>query len=77
MRVPNTLDGTLQLGLDIPTWIEEDLIDMVVPSAFFAADTDEDISEWVELTRDSPVCVNPAIEEGYSAGYTRGFPGVP
>lgn len=77
VRVPNTLDGTLRLGLDIPTWIEEDLIDIVVPSAFFAADTDEDISEWVELTRDSPVCVNPAIEEGYSAGYTRGFPGVP
>ena len=77
VRVPNTIEGALRLGLDVRNWIEEDLVDIVVPSTFFAADTEEDISEWADLTADSPVRINPAIEEGYSAGYCNGFPGIP
>ena len=77
VRVPNTIDGAVRLGLDVPAWVAEGLIDIVVPSTFFAADTDEDAGEWVELARDTPVRINPAIEEGYRAGYTRGYPGVP
>jgi len=77
VRVPNTIDGAVRLGLDVPAWVEEGLIDIVVPSTFFAADTDEDVSQWVELTRHTPVRINPAIEEGYQAGYTHAFPGVP
>jgi hypothetical protein len=77
VRVPNTIAGALRLGLDVPTWIEEELVDIVVPSTFFAADTGEDVTEWAELTCDTPVFINPAIEEGYSAGYTHGFAGVP
>lgn len=72
VRVPNTVAGARKLGLDVKTWIEEDLVDIVVPSTFFSADTQEDVSEWVELARNSPVRINPAIEEAYNAGYTGG-----
>ena len=73
VRVPNTIAGARNLGLDVPTWIEERLVDIVVPSTFFAADLEEDISEWVELASDTPVLINPAIEEAYLAGHTGGI----
>ena len=72
VRVPNTIAGSGRLGLDVPTWVEEDLVDLVVPSTFFNADLEEDVSEWAELTCGTPVRINPAIEEGYSAGHTEG-----
>ena len=72
VRVPNTLDGSRRLGLDVATWMAEDLIDIVVPSTFFAADLEEDISEWAALARNTPVRINPAIEEAYRAGHTAG-----
>ena len=77
VRVPSTIAGALRLGLNVPLWVEEGLVDIIVPSTFFAADTEEDIGEWADLTRATPVRINPAIEEAYSAGYTREFPGVP
>jgi len=72
VRVPNTIAGALNLGLDVPVWIKEDLVDIVVPSTFFNADLEEDISEWVTLAEGTPVRINPAIEEAYSAGHTGG-----
>ncbi len=75
VRVPNTVDGAMRLGLDVRTWIKEGLVDIIVPSTFFLADTEEDISEWMNLTRNSPVLINPAIEEAYLAGYCKLFPG--
>ena len=77
VRVPNTVDGALRLGLDVPAWIDEKLVDIVVPSTFFAADTQEDMSEWAALTGPTPVRLHPALEEAYSAGYTDDRPGVP
>ena len=72
VRVPNTIEGSVRLGLDVPRWIEDHLVDIVVPSTFFAHDTEEDVSEWVELAGDSPVRVHPAIEEAYQTGASQG-----
>ena len=72
VRVPNTIDGARRLGLDVPTWIREELVDLVVPSTFFNADLEENITEWAELARNTPVRINPAFEEGYNAGHTGG-----
>ncbi|MSP14745.1 MAG: hypothetical protein EXR62_17525 [Chloroflexi bacterium] len=72
VRVPNTIGGTRKLGLDVPTWVKENLVDIVVPSTFFSADLDEDISEWAELARPTAVAIQPAIEEAYRAGHTGG-----
>ena len=73
VRVPNTVAGCRDLGFDMETWIAEDLVDIIVPSAFFAADIEEDISEWAELAHNTPVRINPAIEEAYRAGHTDGI----
>ena len=35
VRVPNTIAGAGRLGLDVPRWIQEGLVDVVVPSCFF------------------------------------------
>ena len=72
VRVPNTIEGSLRLGLDVPQWIEDRLVDIVVPSTFFVHDTDEDVVEWVELAGDTPVRIHPAIEEAYRTGATQG-----
>jgi len=72
VRVPNNISGATNLGLDVATWIKEDLVDIVVPSTFFNADMEEDMRPWVELARNTPVRINPAIEEGYKAGHTGG-----
>lgn len=76
VRVPNTIAGSLKLGLEVPTWIAEGIVDIVVPSAFFAADTGEDATEWVKLAAGSLVRINPAIEEAFSSDNTEGM-GVP
>ena len=72
VRVPNTIDGARRLGLDVSSWVEEDLVDIVIPSTFFMSDLEENITEWATLTRDTPVQVHPALEEGYRAGHTGG-----
>ena len=72
MRLPNTIEGASRLGLDVPRWVEEGLIDIVVPSTFFDADLEEDITEWVEMARGTAVRINPAIEEAHRAGHTGG-----
>ncbi len=72
VRVPNTIRGARQIGLDVPAWIAENLVDIVVPSTFFNADLEEDISEWTELARKAPVRIYPAFEEAYLAGHTDG-----
>jgi len=72
VRVPNTLSGARSLGCDVPAWVEEDLVDIVIPSTFFNADLEENISDWADLARKSPVRILPAIEEAYHAGHTGG-----
>ena len=72
-RVPSTIAGAERLGLDVRTWVRDGLVDTIVPSSFFAQDTEADIGEWVDLLRGSGVQLYPALEEGYSAGHTGDF----
>jgi hypothetical protein len=73
VRVPTTIDGGKRLGLDVAAWIGEGLIDLVVPSCFFAQDMEEDVREWVELAHGTGVQIYASIEEAYRAGHTSGF----
>ena len=70
VRVPSTVAGSRAIGLDAPAWIEEGLVDIVIPSCFFCTDFGADMEEWVELARDTPVRVYPGLEEAYYAGYS-------
>lgn len=70
VRVPNTVAGAQAIGLDVPTWIREELVDVVIPSCFFCTDFGADMEEWVELARDRSVRIIAGIEEAYMAGHT-------
>jgi len=72
VRVPNTISGSEKLGLDIQRWMREGLVDLVVPSTFFHADPEEDMTEWVNLAKDTGIGIYPAIESAYSANHTGG-----
>ena len=72
VRVPNTIEGAQRLGLDVPRWIKDHLVDIVVPSTFFVQDTEENVSEWVDLAAGTPVRIHPTIEEAYRTGATQG-----
>ena len=71
-RLPNTIDGAERLGLDVRTWVSEGLVDILIPATLYAADLEEDVTEWVELARGTGVQIVPTIEAGYRAGHTGG-----
>ena len=71
-RLPNTVDGAERLGLDVRTWVSEGLVDILIPATLYAADLEEDITEWVELSDGTGVQIIPTIEAGYRAGHTGG-----
>ena len=70
VRVPSTIAGAQAIGLDVPTWIREELVDLVIPSCIFCTDFGADMEEWVELARDTSVRINAGIKEAYRAGHT-------
>ena len=72
-RVPSTIGGSERLGLEVRTWIRDGLVDTIVPSSFFAQDTEADVGEWADLVGGTGVQLYPAVEEGYSAGHTGDF----
>lgn len=76
VRVPNTIDGCNMLGLDIVNWIEEELVDIVVPCAFFAQDLEEDATPWVAAAAKTTVRIHHGMDEGYQTGAVLGL-GVP
>ena len=63
-RVLPTLDGNLGAGLDVPTWLEEGLLDFVVPNFYGYHQLDADYPfEWlVDLARPRGCRVYPALQ---------------
>ena len=70
VRVPLTIEGALNTGLDVRAWISEGLVDMLSPTPFFMSYLDADIHPYADLVRDTPCLLYPAIEESYACGYT-------
>ena len=63
----------LGVGLDVPTWIREELIDIVCPMNFFFTAWDRmivDMAEWRKLTDSSPCGLYPTIHESAADKYT-------
>lgn len=59
-RVPNKLSACRYIGLDVERWIEEDIIDLLIPSVEFACFTG-DITEMVALGHSRNVPVYPCM----------------
>ena len=60
-RVFPTLEECLFLGLDVPTWISEGLLDYVSPQDVMYADFNVPFEEFAALTRDSKCMLYPAM----------------
>jgi len=61
VRVPQTLEECDYLGLDVAVWIEEGLVDYVVPSDFFYTDFNAKTEDFVELAKGTDCKIYPAI----------------
>ena len=59
--VPQTLAECHDLGYDVPTWIEEELVDMVCPCDRTYADFNARYDEFSELTRSSDCRLYPTM----------------
>ena len=74
-RVLPTLGGNVDAGLDVPAWIEEGLVDFVVPVFYGPRQIDADFPfEWlVDLARGSGCEVYPALQDKVQTVNTSGL----
>ena len=60
-RVPSTIAECHTMGLDLPTWVGEGLIDYVAPQDTMYAEANIPYAEWRELTEGGPCRLYPAL----------------
>ena len=60
-RVSGTLEMSRHIGYDIPTWVNEGLVDILIPSGGSGTDPLMDIEEYVELCNGTDIDVYGAI----------------
>ncbi len=63
-RVASTLEMCARIGYDIPLWVEEDLVDILIPAGNAATDPAPDVPGFVELCRDRAIAVYPGFDGG-------------
>jgi hypothetical protein len=68
-RVAGSLEMCRRIGYDIPTWIEEGLVDILIPAGNAGTETDADVNQFVELCQGTSIVVYP--------GFDGAVPGVP
>ena len=61
-RVPDRLQEAIDVGFDVPAWIEQGLIDYVVPSHFGCMDFDVKVEKYRELTEGTDCRVYPSTQ---------------
>ncbi|MDP7364479.1 MAG: hypothetical protein QF768_17960 [Candidatus Latescibacteria bacterium] len=69
VRIAGSLEMCRRIGYDIPTWIEEGLVDILIPAGNAGTDPDAKVAELVEMCQGTDVVVYP--------GFDGGLPGVP
>ena len=66
VRVPQSLAECDYLGFDLAVWIEQGLVDYVVPSDFMHTDTNMKTEEFVKLTEGTGCKVYPALHNRFA-----------
>ena len=61
VRVPQTLEECHNVGIDVPTWISESLVDYVSPQDAMFSDFNARYEEFSDLTRDSDCLLYPGV----------------
>ena len=60
-RVAASREACLHVGYDVEQWVEEGLVDYLIPSACAEMDSSLDGSWWVDLCREHPIQVYPSL----------------
>ena len=63
-RIAGSLEMCRHIGYDIPTWIDEGLVDILIPAGGAATDASLEVDSFVELCRDKGVAVYPGFDSG-------------
>lgn len=66
--VPRTLKAGLQTGLDVASWIQEGLVNAIVPKHFIQFNMEVPVEQFQELTAGTSVQVYPCIEQRGQSG---------
>ena len=61
-RVAGSLEACRRIGYDVPTWIEEGLVDILIPAGGASTDPSIDVSGFAELCRGTDVLVYPGLD---------------
>ncbi|MBI3921494.1 MAG: hypothetical protein HY318_08770 [Armatimonadetes bacterium] len=64
--VAPTIEECLDFGIDVPTWIEEEIVDSVCPCHFDNTLFNTDYGEFAEMTRRKSVYLFPAVHPSIS-----------
>jgi hypothetical protein len=63
-RVAGTLEGCRLVGYDVPTWIEEGLVDILIPAGNSMTDQSIDVAAFRELCQGTQTVVYPGLDGG-------------
>ena len=66
VRVPQSIEECDYLGFDLATWINEGLVDYIVPSDFMHTDTNMKTEDFVNLAKGTNCKIYPAIHNRIS-----------
>ena len=61
-RVSGTLESSYRIGFDIPTWIKEGLVDILIPAGGHGTDPSIDVATYLDLCRGTDVVVYPGLD---------------
>lgn len=67
-RVAPTMEETLNIGCDVPTWIKLGYADFVSPMDFLFADPNIKVDDYVSAAKGTDCLVYPTIQSKYSMG---------
>ncbi len=63
-RVSGTLEMCSRIGYDVPAWIEENLVDVLIPAGCASSDPSVDVASFVQLCQGTHVVVYPGFDAG-------------
>ena len=63
-RVAGTLEGCRFIGYDVPTWVEERLVDILIPAGNAMTDASIDVRAFRDLCQGTDIAVYPGLDGG-------------
>ena len=63
-RVAPTLEMCRRIGYDIPTWVDEGLVDILIPAGGYAMDPSIDVASYLDLCHGADIAVYPGLDTG-------------